>query len=224
VRLTAIIKQTKKYININYKTKKMSKILIFLLLLSLINLTVKGQNENSEPLMNLDIYVNGEKFQIKDGDTLNISNTQIIVKSSDFMTFDFGVLSFEYPKYFAYSFEEDFTYKNWTLDGNDLVIMYFEIGAEAELDMFIKEMVKQFGKKNCDVIDHSAQIGDLDLKGKRIIVELLGQKLTYDMYKLESNDFNSHFIAFQDSKNEDGSDSKESIETMNIINTTIKYK
>ena len=202
----------------------MSKILIFLLLLSLINLTVKGQNENSEPLMNLDIYVNGEKFQIKDGDTLNISNTQIIVKSSDFMTFDFGVLSFEYPKYFAYSFEEDFTYKNWTLDGNDLVIMYFEIGAEAELDMFIKEMVKQFGKKNCDVIDHSAQIGDLDLKGKRIIVELLGQKLTYDMYKLESNDFNSHFIAFQDSKNEDGSDSKESIETMNIINTTIKYK
>ncbi|PTB97266.1 hypothetical protein C9994_03560 [Marivirga lumbricoides] len=202
----------------------MNKISIFLLFLTIISINVNGQDENSEPLMNLDIYVNGEKFQIKDGDTLNISNTQIVVKSSDFMTFDFGVVSFDYPKYFAYSFEEDFAYKNWTLDGNDLVIMYFEIGAEAELDMFIKEMVKQFGRKNCNVIDHFVKIGDLDLKGKRINVEIIGQKITYDMYKLESNDFKSHFIAFQDSKNEDGLDSKESIETLNIINETIQYK
>lgn len=44
------------------------------------------------------------------------------------------------------------------------------------------------------------------------------------MYKLKSDDFKSHFIAFQNSKNEDGSDSKESIETLNIINKTIQYK
>ena len=202
----------------------MNKTLIFLLLLNLINLSVKGQDEICEPKMNLDIFVDGVKYQIKDGDTLNIPNTQIIVKSSDYMTFDFGVISFDYPKYFAFSFEEDFAYKNWTLDGNDLVIMYFEIGADAELDMFIKEMVKQFGKKNCKIVDQAVQIGNLELKGKRIIVELIGQKLTYDMYKLKSNDFKSHFIAFQDSKNDDGSDSKESIETLGIINKTIKYK
>lgn len=202
----------------------MNKILTILMLLNLINLSVNAQNGNREPLMNLDIFINGEKFQIKDGDTLNVSNNQIIVKSSDFMTFDFGVLSFDYPKYFAFSFEQDFAYKNWSLDGKDFIIMYFEIDAEAELDMIIKEMVKKFGKKNCVVSDIQSKIGELNLKGQRINIELLGQKLTYDIYKLESNDFKSHFIAFQDSKKDDGTVSDESIEVMNVINKTIRQK
>ncbi|MBA4058606.1 MAG: hypothetical protein C0490_28075, partial [Marivirga sp.] len=100
-----------------------------LFLLSLFHFSAMGQNENSEPLTNLDIIVNGEKFHIKDGDTLNVSGNQIIVKSLNYLTFDFGTVRFDYPRYFTFSFEQEFGYKNWTLSGNDLVIMYFEIGA-----------------------------------------------------------------------------------------------
>ena len=173
----------------------MSKTLLFLLLLNMSNFSVNGQIESREPLINLDVFVNGERFQIKDGDTLTVSNTQIIVKSSDYLTFDFGGLRFDYPKYFGFVFQEDYAFKNWTLDGNDFVIAYFQLAAEAELETFMEEMVNLYGKKNCDVVDHSLKIGELDLKGKRIIIQLVGQKLTYDMYKLESSDFTSYFIS-----------------------------
>lgn len=202
----------------------MSKTLLLIVLLNFVNFSVNGQNKENEPLMNLDIYVNGEKFQIKEGDTLNVSNTQIIVRTSDLMTFDYGILKFDYPKYFSFSLKQEFAYNNWTLDGVNFVIMYFEFGAEIELDMLIKEMVKKFGKKNCVVNDIQTQIGDSKLNGKRIIVSLLGQKLTYDMYKLESNDFMSHFLAFQDSKKDDGTDSDESIKTMKILNQSLRQK
>jgi hypothetical protein len=102
--------------------------------------------------------------------------------------------------------------------------MYFEIGGEATLDMFIKEMVNKFGKKNCNVNDIEIKLGALDLKGRRINVNMFGEKLTCDMYKLDSNDYKSHFIAFQDSKKEDGSDSDESAKTYELINQTIKQK
>jgi hypothetical protein len=85
-------------------------------------------------------------------------------------------------------------------------------------------MVTLFDKENCKVVNKDISLGDLNLKGKRINVDLIGIKLTYDMYKLETDDFKSHFIAFQDSKNEDGSDSIEGLETIKLINETIEVK
>ena len=90
--------------------------------------------------------------------------------------------------------------------------------------MLIKEIVIKFGKKNCTVNKKTSKIGNITHEGKRINVELLGQKLTYDMYKVKSNDGSSHFLSFQDSKNDDGSDSLESIETLSLINSTFFIK
>lgn len=202
----------------------MNKFFLTLFLSAFICFFSRGQNENAAPLTKIDVTVNGKMYQIEDGDTLIIAGTQIIAKTSDLKTFEFGVVSFDYPKEFAFSFKQDFAYKNWTLDGDDFGIMYFEIGAAAEVDMLVKEMVKKFGKKNCTVRDKEVKLGELTLKGARINIELIGERLTFDIYKLQSNDFKSHFIAFQDSKNDDGSDSKQGVETMAIINRTIKQR
>lgn len=191
---------------------------------ALISFSINGQIETISPSLKIDIEVNGEKYQVNDGDTLTVNNNKIIARISNSVTFDYGILKFDYPKHFAFSSETDFGYQNWTLDGNNFVVSYFKLSSDIELDMLIKEIVLKFGKKNCTITKKTSKIGNTTLEGKRINVELLGQKLTYDMYKVKSNDSNSHFISFQDSKNDDGSDSLESIETLSLINSTFFIK
>ena len=191
---------------------------------ALISFSINGQIETISPSLKIDIEVNGEKYKVNDGDTLTVNNNKIIAKISNSVTFDYGILKFDYPKHFAFSSEKDFGYQNWTLDGNNFVVSYFKLSSEVELDMLIKEIVIKFGKKNCTVNKKTSKIGNITHEGKRINVELLGQKLTYDMYKVKSNDGSSHFLSFQDSKNDDGSDSLESIETLSLINSTFFIK
>jgi hypothetical protein len=179
---------------------------------------------SAKPLTKLDVTVNGKQYDVNEGDTLVVDNKTIIVRTSQFMTFDFSALTFDYPKHFAYAFEEDFGYKNWTLDGNNLVITYFEFGVEVDMNSFVNELVKKFGKKNCTVVDKNVKLGGVELSGKRLNIKLLGERLTYDIYRLPTNDYKTHFLSFQDSKNADGSDSGESVETMDVINKTLKLK
>ena len=139
------------------------------------------------------------------------------------MTFDYGVLKFDYPKSFSFQSEQDTAFKSWTLNGNDLVITYYEFDATVAIDEFITERVKKFGKKNCSISDKQIKLGDIELAGKRINITLIGQKLTYDMYLIKTNDNKTHLISFQDSKKDDGSDSDEAIRTILLINKTITH-
>ena len=200
------------------------KTILTLLLLACVYVSVVGQETEKAPKMKLELTFNGQSHQITDGDTISVDGNEIIIKTLDYLTFDKGVVKFSYPKYFAYEFEEDYAFKNWTLNGSDFVIMYFELGVYTELDALTGEMVKSFGVDNCKVEEKKTKIGEIELSGKRIDVEILGQKLTYDLYRLESNDAKSHFIAFQDSKKENGGDSNEYREGLKILNKTLIYK
>lgn len=204
----------------------MIKLSFCFLLVNLMVATLSAQTniERIKPVLKLEVSIDGKQFSINDGDTLHFENKTIVIKTSDYFTFNFGALRFDYPKLFSFQFEQDTAYKCWTLDGSNFVITYFEFGVPVELDEFIKDMVKKFGKKNCTVSNKYMKLGEIELFGKRIFVTMIGQKLTYDMYKINTKDNNTHFIAFQDSKNDDGSDSVESLETMEIINKTIKKK
>lgn len=199
-------------------------ILTFTMFLFMSQLLIAQKNDNEQPIMKLNIEVNGEKYQINDGGSVVVDGNTIKVQSSDFLTFDFAAVTFDYPKHFAFEYEQDVAYKNWTLDGNNFVILYFEYAIDVKLDFFIDEIVGQFGKENCKVSDKKIQLGDLSLSGKEIVVNIMGVNLTYDMYEIESNDSKTHFISFQDTKNDDGSDSIEGIETLKLINETIKAK
>jgi hypothetical protein len=187
-------------------------------------LFAQNMTDPNRPLIKLDVFIDGRKYQINDGDTLKADSKTIIIKTSDYLTFNFEALSFEYPKHFSYEFEKDESYKNWTLDGNAFVITYFVFDMPVELDDFVSEMTDKFGKKNCSVMDKNSKLGTIQLSGKRINVNLIGTKLTYDMYRLITSDGKTHLLAFQDSKNDDGSDSAEGIQTIKIINETIKQK
>jgi hypothetical protein len=183
--------------------------------------STSGENK---PVLKLDVLIDGKEFSILDGDTLKYDSKSIVIRTSQYMTFDFEALKFDFPKHFSNQFEHGDGYKTWTLDGNDFVIMYFIFDIKVERDAFIKEMVDKFGKKNCTLSDRRTKLGTIDLSGKRINIALAGVKITYDIFSLNTDDGKTHYIAFQDTKGDDGSESQEGLETLDVLNKTIKLK
>ena len=180
--------------------------------------------DQRRPVLKLDVVIDGKQFSINDGDTIHYDSKSIVVTSSKYMTFDNEALSFDFPKHFSCDFEQDNAYKNWTLDGDDFVIMYFVLDVQVGTDVFVKEMIDKFGKKNCAISDRRTRLGNIDLSGKRLNITMAGVKLTYDIFSLSTNDGKTHYLAFQDTKGDDGSESPEGLETLAVLNKTIKLK
>lgn len=186
------------------------------------------ESENSAPKSSFVLEINGVEYYLSDGETLQLDSTYtkptVTVRMSEYRRFDNEAISFDYPNHFAYQYEQDFGYRNWTLDGNNFVIMYFQIDGEAGLDLFVDEMVKQFGKQNCKLRSTTMTLGDQILEGKHIDISLIGQRLTLDFMEIKLNDFKSHFIAFQDTMDEYGQPTEESKASLELIDGTIRYK
>lgn len=174
------------------------------------------------------VQINGTEYLLSEGEELKLDTTSnqtvVSVKLADYKQFDNGTISFNHPSNMSYELETDIGYQNWTLSGNDFVIMLFQIDAVAKLDDFVNEMVNQFGRVNCTVEKTQIKLGDQNLVGKRINVTLVGQKLTMDLVELEGADSTFNILAFQDSLNGDGTASAESINSLEMLDRTIKYK
>jgi hypothetical protein len=210
----------------NNQTKKLKEIwrALILALVVISSSFAQSSVDQARPVLKLNVVIDGKQFSINDGDTLRYDSKSIVVTSSKYMTFDNEALSFDFPKHFSCDFEQDNAYKNWTLDGDDFVIMYFVIDVQVGTDVFVKEMIDKFGKKNCSISDRRTRLGNIDLSGKRLNVTLVGVKLTYDIFSLNTTDGKTHYLAFQDTKGDDGSESQEALETLDVLNKTIKLK
>jgi hypothetical protein len=210
----------------NNQTKKLKEIwrALILALVVISSSFAQSSVDQARPVLKLNVVIDGKQFSINDGDTLRYDSKSIVVTSSKYMTFDNEALSFDFPKHFSCDFEQDNAYKNWTLDGDDFVIMYFVIDVQVGTDVFVKEMIDKFGKKNCSISDRRTRLGNIDLSGKRLNVTLVGVKLTYDIFSLNTTDGKTHYLAFQDTKGDDGSESQEALETLDVLNKTIRLR
>ena len=179
-------------------------------------------SQETMPIQKLEVSIDGKKFVVNENDTLMYDNKSIIISLSKNLSFNFGKLSFNYPKHFAFENDKDLGVNIYTLDGNSFVINYFQFESEVESESIINEMIKKFGKKNCKTSSKKISLNNIELIGTRINIALVGQKLTYDIFEIENKDHKTNLISFQDSKNDDGSDSKESIETLEVINNSFK--
>jgi hypothetical protein len=176
-----------------------------------------------EPKAGLIVTINGKEYRISEGEEITRNGTTVSVKIADSKVFDIGSISFSYPKHFAFEYEEAVGYKNWTLDGNNFNIMYFEV-TEGTLDGFVDEISGQFGKQNCVITKTYKELGAKKLLGKRINVSLMGQKLTLDLFEIPSSDEITRIIAFQDSLDEYGNPTDEGFSTLKMLQKSIKYK
>jgi hypothetical protein len=195
----------------------------YLTLIVVTILTNFSYAQDAPPKSSFIVEINDKEYIVEEGEELQVDSTTIKVKLQDFKVFSTESVSFHYPRNFNYQHEESEGYRNWTLSGNDFVIMYFELDVETELHVLARTMAAQFGRKNCKVVDTEIKIGAKTLKGKRINVEMAGQKLSVDLLEIEMSDSKSSFIAFQDVKDEDGEASAESEDVINMVDDTIEY-
>lgn len=171
---------------------------------------------------------NNKEIIIEEGqdiplDTLgNIGSLK--VSMAPYTYYEDQAISFHYPSNFSPEIETASAYSIATLSGNAAIIFIFNFSVPVKLDDLIDEMVEQFGKKNCTIEKLKMTIGNRTLKGKRINVSLLSQILTYEMMTIETNDNNNVVIAFQNILNENGSQTDESIQTLEMIKNSIHYK
>lgn len=197
------------------------RILISITLSFFLVFNLSAQDDNKAPSLKFDLLVNGKKYSVVDGEKIRVGNNEIIVKSSDNLRFRYGSLEFDYPKHFGFDFDEDTAFKNWTLDGNDFVIMYFEFGLEVSLDDFANEMSNQFGQGNVTTSEIKRTLAGYEMEGRKLEVSLLGERLDYEILLVEGNGFKTHLLTFQDSVDEDGAASDEAKNTMDIIDRTL---
>jgi hypothetical protein len=175
------------------------------LLLSLLAASLSlGCHAQDEPSLKLKVTVDGEPTYVNDGDTLRIGGKPVVIETSSVKTFQLASLKFEYPRDFGFHHQNENTVRSWTLDGNEFVIMVFELPRSVELESFTREIIKKFGKKNCSMSRKKVQLNNLELKGNRIDVRVLGSHLTYDLFPLSLADDKTHIITFQDTKSDAG--------------------
>lgn len=144
--------------NILNNMKKVILSLSFLLSIVLISFSQNTNDKSKlEPKTNFELFINGHKYIVSEGEELKLDTTftkpVISIKEAEYKKFENQSFSFQYPKNYIYSFEQDFGYKNWTLTYNNLVVMIFEIDAKTTLNEILEETIKKLGKKNCKVSD-----------------------------------------------------------------------
>jgi hypothetical protein len=204
--------------------------LVLLLLIAVTGFVLKKNATNENQNVSQTIFkvtFDGNEYTVVEGKELKIDESTISIELADFKYFDTEYVSFSYPSGFTYEEEKEEEkidgYTNYTLDGNDFVVMYFEVDGLLGVDDFITEIVKQFGKRNCTVNSRSLKLGDKTLKGKRIDVKLVGQHLTYDLYSVVKSDEKSVLIGLQDILDEADNASDESVQAIDLLDRTIEY-
>lgn len=201
-------------------------------LLLLVTCSLIGQEQDSlsandiEPPLRLELTIDGKTYTLKDGDEIKLkdvaANPTVSVRSAAFRQFQFESVYFEYPTHFAYTYEEDFGYRIWSLDGSDFIILMFVYDVPVVLDELVAEMVAQFGEENCTITPFERKLGEIPCAGKRIEVSLIGQSLNYEILDIPYPDDKKRILAFQDIRDEAGNSSSESTLTMQQINTSFK--
>ncbi len=195
--------------------------------LVLLSFTVLAQDK-SEPKSSFTLSINGEPYTVTEGQLLkldhDITKPVITVKLAENKQFDNSFASFLFPRNFSYEYEEETGFKNWTLAGNDLTILLFELDGASGTQDLAENMIKKFGKKNCKLETASRKLGGQTLEGHQLHVTLVGQKLNIDILKLKSDETKSRFMILQDTPKEDGTDSDESAKAIGIIDMSLNYK
>lgn len=183
---------------------------------------------SEEPKATFEVKINGKKYLVKENEELKLDTTfskpSISIKLSEYRTFINDAVSFQYPRYLSFAYEAEEGYKNWTLNGNDVVILIFEIDGYISTESFIEEMCSKFGAENCKIEGVTKKLGTKNFETKQLKVAIAGQNLNYDFYAVNLDDEKSRFIVFQDLLQEDGNGTKEFAEIYKIITSSIIFK
>ena len=205
---------------------KRSIAIILLLKFSLAFGQQKNDTYKSEPKTIFEVTVNGKKYHISETEQLNLDTLVkpvISIKQSSYKKFENSSYSFSYPRNLSFEYSGQPAIQSWTLNGNSVVIMVFEMPMEIPLQTLTNGMITKFGASNCKTQDFTHKLGDKECKGQTLKVKLVGQNLTLECYTIRSDKNGSSFLIIQDTI-ENANHSEEYSNISESINSSITYK
>lgn len=148
------------------------------------------------------------------------TDPRIVLTAAATRTFQYGGVEFEYPAEFGWEAEVEATHRNWTLSGNDLTVMYHVFPDGVTVEMFANAMIAQMGADKTTTSETKQRLGDQEYVGKRLLVDALGTKLTYDLYAIPGK--GTRILVLLDSLDESNKPSAEATRALPQIARTFK--
>ncbi|OGS73817.1 MAG: hypothetical protein A3G95_04840 [Flavobacteria bacterium RIFCSPLOWO2_12_FULL_31_7] len=192
---------------------------IFLLLNVLLGFT-----QNNEQKQRLEVIIDGKNYYVNENDTLLVNNKPIIINLAKTQILNSEGISFEYPNHLSLRTEKESGLDIYSLDGDDIVISKFVFQVAINTEDLANDLIKDFGKKNCKIDNTKITLNSNTFEGSKITAGLLKSKLTIEIYKISEQNNLTQILIIQDSKNEDGSDSSEYKNAIEILNKTFVVK
>lgn len=193
------------------------------LLVALASPTIAGKEK--EPPLQLRIEIDGKTWSAQEGEPLVIPGTltdpKIRISVEPYRKFSAAGLSFSYPASFA--FEDDLegeSFKQWSLDGSNVVIMVQAYATDVALNDFVESVVEEFGKDNCTTSAHEDDLVADSRTMIRLRLRVLGQVLAYDIHRVESRN-GTRFLVIQDVLGDAGKPSEEAGRVRAMIKKTL---
>lgn len=184
-------------------------------------------DESVEPPLELTIVVNGQEQPISFNQPVTIKgdykNPSITIKPAPTRHFPYGGIAFNYPVHFAFEAEiGQPNYKQWSLDGQNVVIMYFSMGIEFTPETYVAQMVRQFGEDKSVVTPTERRLGKHTLKGQRVRITVGDSAvIVQEGLALPAPAGTSRILVLQDTPAADGSTSAEMTEVLKLLGESL---
>lgn len=189
-----------------------------------------GQSDSkTEPPLTYDVKIGDKTIIVDANQTFTVQGSfkdpEIRITPGKIRRFPYMGIEFEYPA--GFNFEADFSdgSKTWTLSGNSLTVMIFELETEMTTVAFSNSMIASLGKENARITEPNItqKFGSLEFPGSRLVSEIGTTKLQLDVMKLPSESGKTKLFIFQDTLEDSGNHSNEARKVMPKIKSTFKF-
>jgi hypothetical protein len=208
----------------------MFKRLFFTLLLCLLaqpvlaEPTSRRSDPTVEPPMVYTLTVGDQKVALIEGQPVRVegqfTNPMVQLSVEPCRVFLQDGVAFHYPDFFTHEADvNDTEAMTWTLSGNDVTLMWFDLVGDVSAAGMAEAMIGQFGRENCHLAAGDAR---LLLSGKPHVgvslkVQLAGERLSIDLYRVSDQEGRSKLLVLQDVLDDMGRPSRECTKLREIL-------
>lgn len=163
-------------------------------------------DDATEPPLVFNVTVGDQTFSLGENDETKVSgtfdNAKLSLTIRPYREFSKGGVSFRYPR--EYVFEADVadqSFKSWTVEGSNTVLMLFTIEGEFNAAEYVEGLIPQFGRDNAKVTNPKATIklGNQTLSGLLVTIDIGGQLISQEAYELPAAGNRGRLLVIQDS-------------------------
>lgn len=172
--------------------------------------------------------INGQKYEIKKGDELEIkgefSNPRVKFEVEPFKEFNYGGISLKYPQNF--SFEADLADPNvkmWNLSGNSGILMIQKYSLEMDHKTMASLLQPRYGEDNARISPCSMNLGGKETEGTKVVATFGGSAISQEVYSFKQGE-GSLLMILQDSVDPAGNQTAEGLALKKLLSETFKLK